>query len=202
MNLKYKFLPAFICLFLLACSNEPNTTGNNSPEPVKKEGATTADKENNPTSGNASAPEQAKLGPGLNLWISDAETEKGTEFCLDVTMSEIKGLLSMQYSVRWDASILEFRSVKGFTVPFMDENDFGVHKTSEGILTAVWIDDSLQGVNKSAGDLVYQLCFTAIGNSGDETPVRFWSSPTPFEVVVLPENIIPLTSHKGIVRIK
>ncbi|KAA3635232.1 MAG: hypothetical protein DWQ02_10165, partial [Bacteroidetes bacterium] len=143
-----------------------------------------------------------KLGPGLNLWISDAETDQGTDFCLDVTMSSIKGLLSMQYSIRWDPKILEFKSVKGFTLPFMDNNDFGTHKISEGILTAVWIEDNLQGVNKEEGDLMYQLCFTAIGNSGDETPVRFWSSPTPFEVVVLPENIIPLTSHKGIVKIR
>ncbi len=176
----YKILPALICLFLLACSNESKMAGDNSPEPITKADATTAGAENNTTSGNTADFEQAQLGPGLNLWISDADAGKGTEFCLDVTMSEIKGLLSMQYSIRWDPNILAFKSVKGFTLPFMDENDFGVHKTSQGILTAVWIDESLQGVNKAAGDLLYQLCFNAIGNSGDETPVRFWSSPTPF----------------------
>jgi hypothetical protein len=198
----YKIIPGLLCLLLLACSDTPKASQNNSSTPVLKEVAATNDAENNTGTVDVTTSGKPAPGPGLNLWISDAEVEKGTEFCLDVTMSEIKGLLSMQYSVRWDTKILEFKSVKGFTLPFMDENDFGVHKTSEGILTAVWIDDNLQGVNKTDGDLVYQLCFTAVGNSGDETPVRFWSSPTPFEVVVLPENIIPLTSHKGVVKIK
>ncbi len=194
-----KLLAGLLILLFFACSNEPKATESISAEPVSEQPVASPET-------TAPAPETSepvsKLGPGLNLWISDAEASKGEEFCLDVTMSGIKGLLSMQYSVRWDPKILEFKSVKGFTLPFMDNNDFGTHKISEGILTAVWIEDNLQGVNKEDGDLMYQLCFTAIGNSGDETPVRFWSNPTPFEVVVLPEKIIPLTSHKGIVKIR
>lgn len=197
----YKILPVAVLLFLLACSNEPKNTPAVSAQTDSSE-QTAASNTDNAAAEKQPEVEELKLGPGLNLWIADAEVDAGAAFCLDVTMSEVKGLISMQYSVRWDPKVLEFQSVKGFTLPFMDENDFGRHKITEGILTAVWIEDNLQGVDTQTGDILYQLCFKAVGNSGTETPVRFWSSPTPFEVVVLPERIIPLTSHKGNVTIR
>ena len=196
-----KLLAALMLLLFFACGNEPKT--NDSPsddQSTEQPEIKSAEKNSEP----ATTPSEpvSKLGPGLNLWIADAEAEKGTEFCLDVTMSETKGLLSMQYSLRWDPKVLQFNEIKGFTLPGMDVNDFGAHKSKEGTLTAVWIDDTLQGVNTNDGDLLYQLCFTALGDSGTETPVRFWSTPTPYEVVVLPETIIPLTAHKRVVKIR
>ena len=143
-----------------------------------------------------------KKGPGLNLWIGSAKAKKGEEVCIEVTTSDITGLLSMQYSLRWDPKILQYKGLKGFSIPTLDQNDFGPHRAKEGVLTAVWIDDTLKGENTKDGDKIYELCFLLIGESGQSTPVRFWSNPTPYEVIVLPEKIIPLTAHKGLITIE
>lgn len=198
-----KLLILLFPVMLLACSNEPKEASVSASEVQKEVVKQPSEEVNNQPAqeSTVSADTGKRNGPGLNLWIADATVKTGEDFCLDVTASEIKGLLSMQYSLRWDPKILEFKEVKGFNLPTLDAGDFGSHKAKEGVLTAVWIDETLRGSNPKDGDVVYQLCFTATGASGSSTPVRFWSSPTPFEVVVLPENIIPLTSHKGVVSI-
>ncbi|MCB0651390.1 MAG: hypothetical protein KDC85_08970 [Saprospiraceae bacterium] len=194
----YKSIAALMLLFMFACSTDPKVSNTSTADqPVAEQKM----QPNDPAVSTPSAKPEHEDGPGLNLWVGSGSVANGAEVCIDVTSSKITGLLSMQYSMRWDPKLLEFTSVKGFTIPTMDLNDFGSHKAAEGFLTAVWIDDTLNGVNLENGDLLFQLCFKAIGASGEEAPVRFWSNPTPYEVVVLPEQVIPLTAHKGIIKI-
>ena len=196
-----KLILLFIPFLFIQCSNEQNNStasADTDNPPVE----TTAQIVETPTPAETKNTPNKKNGPGLNLWVGSAEVKKGEEVCIDISVAEIEGLLSMQYSMRWDPKTIEFKALRGFTIPTMDISDFGRHLSAKGTLTAVWIDDTLKGVNTQDGDVLFQLCFTAIGEAGSSSPVRFWSSPTPYEVVVLPETIIPLTAHKGNISIK
>ncbi len=201
-TLMKKIILLLLPLLFVQCSNEQNNapaSGDVNQTPVE---TTQAVETNTPTPAEPKDTPIKKDGPGLNLWVGSADAEKGQEVCIDITVSKIEGLLSMQYSMRWDPKTLEFKAIQGFTIPTMDISDFGRHLTKEGMLTAVWIDDTLKGVNTKNGEVLFQLCFTAVGEAGSSSPIRFWSSPTPYEVVVLPETIIPLTAHKGTISIK
>jgi hypothetical protein len=196
-----KLILLFLPLLFIQCSNEQNKSA----APADKDKTrveTAAQIVETPATVEPENTPNKKDGPGLNLWVGSAEVKKGEEVCIDISASEIEGLLSMQYSMRWDPKTIEFKAIQGFTIPTMDLSDFGRHLSEKGTLTAVWIDDTLNGVNTQDGDVLFQLCFTAVGEAGSASPVRFWSSPTPYEVVVLPETVIPLTAHKGNISIK
>lgn len=198
-----KLILILLPLLIFQCAaDKPETTTPVSP--VKKESPanieTTTKK--TPTDTSLPAATKKKNGPGLNLWINNATAKQGEEVCVKVSVSAISGLLSMQYSLRWDPKVLTFKKLQGFSIATLDENDFGKHLIKEGILTAVWIDDTLKGEQLKDDEQLYELCFTAIGKAGQTTPIRFWTTPTPYESVVLPEKVIPLTPHKGEITIE
>ena len=200
-----KLILLLLTLFIFQCA-EDKTTTSSSDTPEKTTQTAQAEQvkatKTEETTPSAPTSQTKKDGPGLNLWIANTSAKKGEDVCVKVSVSAISGLLSMQYSLRWDPKILAFKSVQGFSMPTLDANDFGKHLLKKGILTAVWIDDTLKGEHLKDGEQLYELCFTAIGEVGQVSPVRFWTAPTPYEVVVLPEKIIPLTAHKGSVTVK
>ena len=198
-----KLLFILLPLFFSQCAEDKSQSSTSSTSDKKEQVVSEVQENQEPNTNQADSQTLAdKKGPGLNLWIGSATAKKGEEVCVKVTVSAITGLLSMQYSLRWDPKILQYKGLKGFSIPTLDKNDFGPHRAKDGVLTAVWIDDTLKGENTKDGDKIYELCFLLIGESGQSTPVRFWSNPTPYEVIVLPEKIIPLTAHKGVITIE
>ena len=149
----------------------------------------------------AYVPPRASQNP-LTLGFSSARVKSGELVCLDVQTANFNALLSMQYSVKWDPALLQFKSVQGFRLPGLGPEDFGAHRTAEGILTAVWIDENLQGITVNDGDTVYQICFQAIGASGQRAEVNLSDGPTPFEVVNLKEEVVGLEGVAGRVTIQ
>lgn len=138
----------------------------------------------------------------LTLSIGEKSVEKGEQLCLSVTAEGFIGLISMQYSIRWDPKVLRFQNIANFQLPWLSEDNFGMHITDEGVVTFVWIDNDLKGVNVNDGDELYQLCFEVVGESGQESAVTLAQDPTPFEVVTAEENIIPLKPVAGKVAIR
>lgn len=138
----------------------------------------------------------------LKLSIGKTSARKGETLCLGVTAQDFTNLISMQYSIRWDPKVLRFEKVDGFNLPWLSEDNFGMHITDEGIVTFVWIDNDLRGVSVNNGDEIYQLCFEVIGEAGQESEVALAKDPTPFEVVTAAEKVIPLTTDAGGVRVE
>ncbi len=146
---------------------------------------------------NTDQPVDDKDGPGLNLWVDGREANKGATVCLQISASGMEQVISMQYSMRWNPKELSFKEIKNFELSTLDKNDFGLNRVKEGIMTAVWIEDQLKGIDLTKKTPIYQLCFDVIGEVGAKSSVRFWSTPTAFESVVLPEKTVSITTHKG-----
>lgn len=138
----------------------------------------------------------------LTLVIENKEAKPGSTVCVNVTAADFKNLLSMQYSIKWDPAVLAFENVQGFKVPFLNINNFGAHKKAEGILTCVWIDNSLRGVNLPDGTAIYQLCFKVKGNIGSGTAIQVTPKPTPFEAVDVNEKVNSINGVDGSVVVK
>lgn len=203
MNRIYIFL---FLLMLSSCGDEPNTKASTpvSDEKTVTKGSSTVAEDHVPASNIPETKDQPTEanGAGLNLWVSDGEVVPGGDVCVQISASGVKDVISMQYSMRWDPTVLTFKEIKGFNLSSLDKNDFGLNRVDKGILTAVWIEDNLSGVNLERKTPIYQLCFAADGDVGAESAVRFWSTPTPFESVVLPEQVIPISTHKGMVVVR
>lgn len=134
---------------------------------------------------------------GLTIIAENKKAKEGESVCMNVSVADFKSLLSMQYSIQWDASVLTLEKIQGFNLPFLSVRNFGQHKVNEGILTVVWIDNNLKGVNVSDGTAIFQLCFKVKGKRGSGTEVKFATKPTPYEVVNIREQILPLNPVSG-----
>lgn len=205
-----KMYKLFSIIFLMsvvffACSNSSSDSSQNDvvihENEVQNQTTVANDNSTDPRT-DASTTIKQNDGPGLNLWIADQDVKPGEEFCTQVFASEYDGLLSMQYSIRWNPEILEFKEVSGYQLTYFDQNDVGTTRVKEGILTVVWIDDSLKGQDLKKDDVLYELCFVVKGAAGTDTPIRFWTSPTPYEVVNRAEKVQPFSPHKGVITIK
>ena len=176
-----------------------NVASTTAKEPTDRKSATETDK---PLVGSRPAfvPPKADQAP-LTLGISNERVKNGAEVCLKVQVVDFDQLLSMQYSVRWDPKMLQFKRTDGYQLAGMSAANFGAHRAAEGILTSVWIDNSLQGVSLANASPIYQICFEAIGATGQSTEVNLSDGPTPFEVVNLKQEVLDLKGVAGRVTI-
>lgn len=135
--------------------------------------------------------------------LADHQTaKKGEEVCINISVADFTNLLSMQYSLIWDPEVLTFEKAQSFKLPYLGTNNFGTNQKDKGVLTFVWIDNALRGVNLSDGTVIYQLCFRVTGQIGTGSEIKFSPQPTPFEVVNVKEQVIGLNGVSGSVVVQ
>ena len=110
----------------------------------------------------------------------------GANFCLPISVTNFTNLESIQSSINWDASVLQYDSVTAFNLSDLDINSFGVNNASSGLIGFSWNDDDLDpfnGVTVADGTTIFEMCFTVIGVVNDMTTIVFDDNPIPVEVV-------------------
>lgn len=136
----------------------------------------------------------------LGAYNKKANPEKTV--CMQIYGRQFKQILSMQYTLKWDTKLLKFNSVQGFGLPGLNEQNFGKKQTNEGLLTFAWFDPQLGGINKSDGEVLYEVCFEVIGKTGQQTYLEFVSEPTLIEVSAAPGVLIDMKSEGSKLEIK
>jgi len=136
----------------------------------------------------------------LGAYNKKASPEKTV--CMQVYGREFKQILSMQYTLKWDTKLLRFESIQGFGLPNLSEQNFGQKQTDEGLLTFAWFDPQLQGINKSDGTVLYEVCFDVVGKAGQQTFLEFVNEPTLIEVSAAPGVLINLKTEGSKLEIR
>lgn len=207
-----KLFPALVIagLLLMSCGGDSATENDTAGDLTAGTSETGNDTEasngnsgDNPYTGNRPAyvPPKATQAP-LTLGLSSLRVKSGSPACLDVQVADFTQLLSMQYSVKWDPTLLQYESIQNFQLGGLGPEDFGAHRAAEGILTSVWIDENLQGVTLPDGATVYQLCFQVTGAAGQSAEVQLSDGPTPFEAVNLKEEVVDIKGVAGRITIQ
>jgi hypothetical protein len=136
------------------------------------------------------------------LRLPDLAADRDSLVCLSVSAVEFKRILSMQYSMSWDTSVLKFRQVRAFGLPSMGPNNFGTHLAGRGTLTFSWYDPNLRGMTKGGPVPLYELCFMATGLPGTRTQLSFGNHPTVVEIANSAAEFYVLASQGGHVEVK
>ncbi|MCC6723482.1 MAG: hypothetical protein IT258_03160 [Saprospiraceae bacterium] len=138
----------------------------------------------------------------LTLTASEVEAAKGETVCLEVKAKDFNQILSMQYSMNWDANVLKFKEVRSFGLDGMSLQNFGAHVASKGVMTFSWYDPSLRGFSKPDGHKLYDVCFEVLGNSGSKSKFEFSGKPTVVEIANSASQFLELRSQSGLVKVK
>lgn len=108
--------------------------------------------------------------------------QSGQPVCVDVTVDNFKDIIGVTLGVQYDPNKLQFVSVGQFGLPDLTIGQFGTPLTSPptpaGLVTMVWFDNTLNGVTKTNGSIIFQLCFNAIAANGNTAAVTFTGTPT------------------------
>lgn len=217
-----KLLWFLLPFFFLACQSDSASSGSaTSSRPV----VTAAEQDSlpdQPASGRSTASEQPggqageKVTPiigsrppqqpvgfvaDLTLTSDQVTAATGDNVCMKVRVGDFREVITMQYSVAWDPAVLSFTGIRDMSLPYLSNNNFGTHRTGEGILTFVWIDNSLKGVNLPDGSTIYQVCFDVKGTTGQKSAFRITDQPTPFEAVNAEEKLLRIVPGEGEVRV-
>lgn len=138
----------------------------------------------------------------LRLNSEEVSAATGENVCMKIMVGDFQEVITMQYSVRWDPAVLSFTGLKDLSLPYLTQNNFGLHRTAEGILTFVWIDNSLKGVNLPDGSTIYQVCFDVKGTTGQSSPFRISGDPTALESVNAEEKLLEIVPGEGKVTVR
>ncbi|MEM6397945.1 MAG: gliding motility-associated C-terminal domain-containing protein [Bacteroidota bacterium] len=103
----------------------------------------------------------------------------GDNFCVPVTVEGFTNVFGIQYTMNYDPAILQFTAVQGYN-PNMPP-DFGPlaffapPDTPDGQILILY--SSAVPTNVPDGEALFELCFTAIGNLGQCSPLEFNDDP-------------------------
>ena len=208
--MKNYFISLFFLFGLISCRNEPKEGAGSSAEIEQKAAQVqkteqqvqtaqaSAQKEDaEPVVGSRPAFEPPRSPDQLTIMAPNKQAPSGAGLCVPIQVKGFVNLIAMQYTLAWDAKVLEFKGVDKPGLPYLDQADFGFNRVKEGLLPFVWINDALQSTTISDGSTIYEVCFKVIGSSGQSSAIRFIEQPTPFEVVNINEEIEQLNPVEG-----
>ncbi|WP_173021399.1 gliding motility-associated C-terminal domain-containing protein [Lewinella sp. W8] len=100
---------------------------------------------------------------------SDPVNFGDTEVCVQIQAGDdFVDMTDIDYIINWDPSILEYTSIRNRDARlFIDLNtDFEYDRVNDGILAFDWSYVNNNGFSLNRGDVIYEVCFNAIGFGG------------------------------------
>ncbi len=117
--------------------------------------------------------------------ITPVNIPEGDTVCIPVTVEDFTDILSMQGSINWDSTTIDFvelNNVNSNLINFTPGSGFNLQDVSSGFLSFLWFDPlGVDGATLPDGSVLFEMCFEGIGPEGDETDVFF--DPLFFEIV-------------------
>ncbi len=139
---------------------------------------------------------------GFLLTIQDKVVEPGDQFCVPVTVLNFIDVVGLAFTINYNTSQLQFQQVTNLNpnLPgFAVATHFGT--PSPGFVTMNYFNLSLEGVDLPNGAVLFDICFTAIGQDGQTSDITFSSAITPIEVSDSNQDIIPFNGEEGTIQI-
>ncbi len=119
----------------------------------------------------------------------------GASFCVPVTVAGFQAVSGFQYAINFDPSVLSFTGVQinNPNIPMLTAGAFNGPPSSggnqpPGVIRVQYADFSGATVTLGDGEVLYELCFTAIAPLGNCSPLEFTDMPVPVVVTIETPN--------------
>lgn len=165
-------------------------------------GACQSDANNKQQQASAKTAASGPLSSGIILSVPDQTATTGQTLCLPVQVQQFDQILSMQYTMHFDPTVLKFKEINGFQLKDLGKSNFGTNRATNGIITTSWYDLDVKGISVNTNTPIYQVCFEAIGTSGQTSPVEFNGDPVIVEISNATGEVIGFSARKAKVTIE
>ena len=135
--------------------------------------------------------------------ISDDSGDSGQTVSVDVRVSDFVDISSMQFSINWDPTVMEYSSIENIStvVPQFNINFFGTPdqpSIDEGELSLTWNQTSTEGFTiPEQNHLLFTLVCDLTGSPCDETDVFLSDVPRVIEFIDGDGNLVSTASNDG-----
>ena len=139
----------------------------------------------------------------VSLLAESIEATTGQTVSIPIKVVGFKDIFSMQFSINWDSTVLEFKDIHGFTedLPQFGKDGIGDGDVASGKLIVVWFDNSLRGINLEDSTAIMILQFQVIGEEGATSAISFSDSPALIEIVDATSTILETVLIEGQVAV-
>ncbi len=131
-----------------------------------------------------SANVMAKSKPKGRLSAGKCVAATGDVIGLPILGEGFAGVTSMQFTIRWNPTQLEFVSVGTFKLPGLTAGNFNSMKAADGVLTFSWDPQTGQGIEWVSLAEMFRVQMKVLAAGGVTAEVSLSESPTPTEVTV------------------
>jgi hypothetical protein len=136
------------------------------------------------------------------LKTPDMTVVPGANIHLDVQVENFDAITGTQFSINWDANVLEYIGVDNFGLPNVSvEGNFGTLDVSQGKLRFAWYQQELTGVSLDDMSTIFSVWFKAIGDPNATTQVMITNDPIVIELVGT-QGMVPFQIDNGTVTIE
>ena len=131
--------------------------------------------------------------------LSTTSASCGSQVCLDASVRNFSNLISFQYSLTWDTTLLSNVSMTEFNLVGLNEAAF--FNPQNGILRVSWFDPQVSGISVDDDQIIFQLCFDVVSEIPSDAEVAFGNQPIPIEVINSQSEEVALATINGVVNI-
>ena len=135
----------------------------------------------------------------ITLLADTTITSSGQTIDIPIKVVGFSNIFSMQFSINWDSTVLDFKEVHSFTdaLPQFGADGIGIQSTDSGKLISIWFDNSVTGISAADSTTLFVITFDVIGTEGTATAISFTDDPALIEVVDANSNILEATVIDG-----
>ena len=121
----------------------------------------------------------------LEIEFTGGNVQPGDTICVDMILRGFTDVNSLQFSLNWDPSIIEYVGVQdvnpGDSIYQLTPLSFGATQAPDGSLRFVWFDNEVDGESVVGPYVVAKLCFVAVGLPGEKTSLTISDIPLRIE---------------------
>lgn len=150
---------------------------------------------------------KSSIATDIQLNMGSYFVEEQSKICVDVLCKEIKEIQSIQFSIRWDSSIVKLDSIVSI-LPGFSLSSYNVNNQN-GYANLAW--NAATPITLPDGTSIFTFCFKSVGFDGQMTPITILGNPINIEITkLLKDNnclndstyIVDLQSTAGKITIK
>lgn len=132
----------------------------------------------------------------MEVRFGDYTAVPGQRITCYVKVGGFAAATTLQFTLRWNPTVLRFLTVGNFATPSLTTANFGTDYASAGMLTLSWDEPEARGLTLPDGTAVFTVGFEVIGPPGSVSGLSLANAPTPLEASA---SLMPaeLTVHAG-----
>lgn len=121
--------------------------------------------------------------PTDNLTFSfpDAVTPTGTDICIPVTVSNFQNILSANFSIGWDPTVLQYLGVQNANpnIGTFNTSNLNEGTSALGAIGVVLYNQDMIGqpIDIASNETLFEICFTMLAPLGDCSPLNIINFP-------------------------